>query len=286
MYREKILKNLQQVVEVPTILSTALEISRLTQDPYTPASRIEDIIRLDVALASKVLKIANSALYAANKRIISLNQAIMRLGFSEVRKIALSIAFINSFKALNINYEQYWLHAITTAYLSQSLVEITNCDMNDFSYDDVFSCALVHDIGILILDQYQTILYKKIFEISKNQKYELHFVENKLLGVTHAEVGAFIFRKWNLPEAMVESILYHHNPESAENYPVLTKLIFLANFIANNRGYHNGTGFFPSNIHDDIWLDLGITVEKISEIIDKVIENIDNAKSLLHLGGR
>jgi len=284
MYRISIIDKLKNIEEIPTMLTIALEIDRLTQDATTSAHQISEVIRLDPALTGKILKISNSALYAGTQRIVSLQQAIARLGFPEIRKISLSIAIINSFKNTFIDYEQFWLHSITTAYIATFLASKSKQKMPS---EELFSCALLHDVGVLILDQYFGGLYKKVFDIAVKKKFDLQIVEQKILGITHAEVGAILLKKWRLPEGIVDVVLNHHTPQNAkQDYHLEAEYVYIANFISNNRGIDNGTGFFPEMFYDDVWEDLQISVEDIPSIIESIASELENAQQLLKLGGR
>jgi len=281
MYKEKIIKRLSEIDEIPTMLTVAMEIDRLTQDSTTSVKHIGDIIKVDPALTGKVLKIANSPLYATTHRIISLQQAIGRLGFDEIRKISMSIAIINSFKHNYIDYEKFWVHSIATAYIS-SYIQKTG---NNFDIEQSFSSGLLHDVGIIILDQYFSDTYKKVFTIAEQKKYNLELVEEKILGINHAEVGAILLKKWRVPENVVDAVLCHHSPASSTIDPRLTKCVYMANFICNNRGIDNGTGFFPEGFYDDIWDELNLNIEEVDRMISEVKQNVEKAKQLLHLGG-
>ena len=283
MYKKMILSKLDGIQEIPTMLTVATEIDRLTNDPNSSADHIGNVIKNDPALTAKVLKIANSALFAGTQRIVSLNQAIARLGYAEIRRVTIAIAFLNSFKSLFVDYEKFWTHSITTAYIAQKLNELTKVNIPS---DRLFTGGLLHDIGILILDQYFTAVYKKIFDMSINKKYDLSIVEQKILGITHAEVGAFLLKKWNVPEQITDIICFHHNPQNAKISQRDTKLIYLANFIANNRGFDNGTGTFHEHFYDDIWIELRLSVEQVPEILESVQLDVDKAKQLLRLGGK
>lgn len=283
MYKNMIMSKLNNIQEVPTMLTVATEIDKLTNDPNSSADDISKIIKNDPALTAKVLKIANSALFAGTQRIVSLNQAVARLGYAEIRRVTIAIAFLNSFKSLFVDYEKFWLHSITTAYIASKLNELTKANV---SSDRLFTGGLLHDIGILILDQYFTSVYKKIFDMSINKKYDLSIVEQKILGTTHAEIGAFLLKKWNIPDQITDIIQFHHQPQNSLIAQRDTKLIYLANFIANNRGYDNGTGTFHEQFYDDIWMDLRLSVDQIPEIIESVQVDVEKAKQLLRLGGK
>jgi len=283
MYKKMIMTKLQGINEIPTMLTVATEIDRLTNDPNSSAEGVSNVIKNDPALTAKVLKIANSALFAGTQRIVSLNQAVARLGYGEIRRVTIAIAFLNSFKSLFVDYEKFWIHSITTAYIAQKLNELSKTNMPS---DRLFTGALLHDIGILILDQYFTTIYKKIFDMSINKKYDLSIVEQKILGITHAEVGALLLKKWNVPDQITDIIYYHHQPQNSKIAQRDTKIVYLANFIANNRGYDNGTGTFHEQFYDDIWMELRLSVEQVPEIIESVQNDVEKAKQLLKLGGK
>ena len=282
MYRKKILEKLKTIDEVPTMLSIALEIDKLTHDINASAKQISDIVRVDPALTGKVLKIANSPIYASTQRIVSLQQAIARLGLDELRRISISVAIINSFKTHYVDYKQFWIHSITVAYVSTYLREISN--VND-RLEELYSASILHDVGVIILDQYFTDVYKKVFDIAAKKQFNLELVEDKILGISHAEVGAFLMKKWNLPEAIIEPIRCHHHPQKAKSFINQTKILYLSNFICNNRGIDNGTNFFPNGFYNDIWEDLSLSIDEIDSIIEKVKDNVEKAKKLLKLGG-
>ncbi|MCD4651841.1 MAG: HDOD domain-containing protein [Candidatus Cloacimonetes bacterium] len=285
MYKTAILNTINSINEIPTMLSISLEVDRLARDPRSSATKISDIIRLDPALTGKVLKIANSAIYASARRIVSLQQAIARLGFVELRRIVMSIAIINSFNNYFINYEKFWLHSISTAYLA---VELNNRIGKRANESALYIGGLLHDVGILVLDQYFTQTYKKVFEIASNRRFDLQLVEQKILGISHADVGNFLLTKWKIPKDITNLVAFHHAPQKLldETNALSAKLVYLANIICNNRGIHNGTGFFPEGFYDDIWEELGLNVEDVDEIIASVEKRIETAKELLRLGGR
>lgn len=283
MYKKMIMDKLEKIHEIPTMLTVATEIDRLTNDPNSSVEQISNVIKNDPALTAKVLKISNSALFAGTQRIVSLSQAISRLGYAEIRRVTIAIAFLNSFKAFYVDYEKFWLHSITTAYIAVKLNELTKAKV---SSDKLFTGGILHDIGILVLDQYFTNIYRKVFDISINRNFELSIVEQKVLGVTHAEIGAFLLDRWNIPNQVTDIIQYHHQPQNSKIAQRDTKLIYLANFIANNRGYDNGTGTFPEHFYDDIWMELRLSAEDIPQIIEDVQVELDKAKQLLRLGGR
>ena len=267
MYRKMILDRLEQTLELPTSLAVSVEVQKLTSNPKSSVDQIANVLRNDPVLTANVLKLANSALFAQTKRIVSINQAISVLGLAEFGKITSTITFLNAFNSQFIDYNTYWLHSLATAFIANKLNSICRASVND---ERVFTGALLHDIGILILDNHFANLYKKVFEISHNNRFDLSRVESSILGINHAEVGAFMLKKWQLPSEIIDIIKNHHKPQFAEIVQTDAKLVYIADFIACNRGYDNGNETFLEGFYEDIWNDLGLTVEDIPEIIDSV----------------
>ena len=283
MYRKMILDRLEQTLELPTSLAVSVEVQRLASDPKSSIDLIANILRNDPVLTAKVLKLANSALFAQTRRIVSVNQAISVLGLAEFGKITSTITFLNAFKSQFVDYDTYWLHSLVTAFLANKINSICKASIND---ERVFTGALLHDIGILILDNHFTSLYKKVFEIAQNNKIDLSRVETSILGINHAEIGAFMLKKWQLPNEITDIIQNHHKPQFAKLVQIDTKLVYIADFIACNRGYDNGNEAFLEGFYEDIWDDLGLTVEDIPEIIDSIDDEVEKARQLLRLGGK
>ena len=282
MYKKMIISKLADIQELPTMFNVAIEVNKLTSEPSTSVYQIEHIIKNDLALTAKVLKLANSTVYGGTVRIISLNQAIARLGFKEINKMALAVSILNNFKPIYISYEKFWMHSIVTAYTAVKLNEYSETHEPS---ERLFTGALMHDIGILLFELHFPTLYKKVLDIVKSKNYELRYIEREILGITHSEIGSLLLKRWRIPEEITSMIQFHHTPFEAEISSRETKLIYLANYIANNRGYDNGASVFPDFFHDDIWFELGISTDDIPQIISEVNEDIEKAKEFLKIGG-
>ena len=281
MYKNKVIEILNSEIEVPTMLSISLQIDALSRDARSTADDISKIIRLDPALTGKVLRVANSSMYASVQRVVSLQQAIAKLGLNEIRRITISIAIINSFKNTNVDYERFWIHSITVAFIAEAIAARTN---NDRYKGEIYIAGLLHDIGVLIMDQYMTDIYNKVFNVAVKNKYDLQVVEGKILGITHAEVGGILLNKWKIPANVTNCVMCHHWPQEADpESSVISKIVYLANIIANNRGIHNGTGFFPQGFYDDIWEDIGLPIDQVADLIKSISDDLINANELLRL---
>lgn len=280
-FRNIIIKRLGRITEMPTLFESALEIDRLLQDYNTSIEKIVEVFSLDPALTTKALKIANSAAYASVSKVTDIKKVIARLGFDELRKIVLTVAVLQSFSTKYVDYQKFWMHSICVAFTAVHLHKLINPNKKSGL---LFSCGILHDIGVVMLDQHFPELYKKVFEMAAKNKTNLHEVEKKVLGIDSGEVGAMLLEQWGLPKSIVHVIGKCSSPELDDEENYNCKLLYLACFITNNRGIDNGTGFFPEGFNDRIWDELGLSVDSIQGIIEQVDKDVEAAKEIIKLG--
>jgi HD-like signal output (HDOD) protein/CheY-like chemotaxis protein len=201
---------LQQLPSVPTVY---FEMMSAMARPDVSASKIARIIERDTAMAAKTLQLVNSACFCLLRRISTVDQAVAYLGMDLVRDLSLTV---HMFAALEptamrsgFSFDTEQEHSLLTAKVVRRLVVSPRQARN------AFTAALLHDIGNLILAVCQTDNYKKVVQACKATSRPQHEVEAELLGVTHAEVGAYLLGLWGLPHSIVEAVAYHHNPSAA-----------------------------------------------------------------------
>lgn len=238
---EHVLKRIQTLPPLPT---SAMRVIALTRNPATSASELENVIAQDPALAAGMLRQANSAYYGYARRISSLQEAIVVLGFQAAQGLAMASAVAPLLKIQLVGYEieqdGLWKHSMLTAMASQSL-----CKKLKLPYGDVaFTAGLLHDIGKLVIAIY--VQEVGAFLIEKVALAKLSYVEleEKVIGYNHATVGGFLAKGWNLPEDLVAAISYHHDPTHAQIYEELASVIHVANGLASMLGVGGGVDSF------------------------------------------
>lgn len=223
---QRIIDKLKDIPTLPTVIHKIIEI---VDSPNTSATDLNKAISMDQALSAKVLKLVNSAFYGFPKKIETLTQAIVILGFNTVRSLALSISMVdflsNRGGRPHLNYAEFWKHSIGVSILARSLARKAFPQIAE----EAFVAGLLHDIGILILDQFLPGEYVKVFEAVQREKLPLYQVEKAVLGTTHSDVGRMLAAKWNLPDTLLYSIAYHHNPSPTREMFPITATIHAAN---------------------------------------------------------
>ena len=241
MQQETVQKVIDRLKDIPTLPTVIHKIIEIVDSPNTSATDLNKAIAMDQALSAKVLKLVNSAFYGFPKKIETLTQAIVILGFNTVRSLALSISmvdFLGSGKgSRQLIYEDYWKHSIATSILARAIAKKAFPPMAE----EAFVAGLLHDIGILILDQFVPTEFKKAVALMHEEKIPLYQAEQKALNITHAQVGRMLAVKWNLPDTLLYSISHHHEPSPARDYFPITAAIHAAN-IGVKLLHQGGTG--------------------------------------------
>src|SRR3989338_6144726 len=229
---------MQQLIEsieldqLPSLPQVLLRILRELNTETLQVSELSDCISQDTALTLKVLAVANSAAYRRQKQIISIEQGINMLGFKMVKTITVSASmqqFLSNLSGIvPLNFDSFWQHSLTTAFLSRMLAQSVGYP----NIEEAYIAGLLHDVGKLVLLVTRASLYKELFQ--RHSEDDSHVEEEaKLLGITHSEVGAMLAQHWNLEPLIVDAIRHHHDPvHDVRNASELVKIVFLANALS------------------------------------------------------
>ncbi len=186
----------------------ATKIVELTNDSNASFSELEKIINSDPVIVGKILKMANSSFYNLRREVSSMRRAILVLGTTMVRDIALSIAILDMFNTKNRSVSlAIWEHSVATSIAAKMIT-------NRFSYhldtEACFTSGLMHDLGKMILGKdprYMTIMQT----LSQHGPEEALIQEEETFGFNHSELGYVLADKWNFSEEIKYTINNHHN---------------------------------------------------------------------------
>lgn len=214
-------KALEDLPAMPGIIIRVLE---ETEKAEPSASVLESIISSDQAIASKVLRVVNSAYYGVQGRVSSVGQAVVILGTQQVRNLVLSAAAMTAIPARSASQydalRSFWTHSYATAVAAQLIAkykELPSVDM-----ETVFVGGLLHDVGRLFMLTHFPEFYDRAIHQAQQIGGGLEELEAQLFGVGHSEVGAAVASRWQLPEQLIEIIRFHEGPYTAQpSVPVM-----------------------------------------------------------------
>jgi putative nucleotidyltransferase with HDIG domain len=221
-------KRLNEVKDLPTVPPVLMKINEMLGDQGVSIDSLGRLIEADPAIALKVLRLVNSAFYGFRSEISSITHAVMILGFNTVRNAAISIAVIDAFRVRHhfkgFDLNGFWRHSIAVAVTGRHLAR----EGRFADPDNSFSAGLLHDVGKLML-QYLPDWFERVWSDMQEQNIGFHEAERRVIPAGHAEIGAFIAGRWQLPLCLSEAIRLHHEPRAEAAEPNLIRVVHLAN---------------------------------------------------------
>jgi HD-like signal output (HDOD) protein len=235
------------VTALPTLPEVVHNLLQRIEDPATSARDLGDLIAYDQAISSRLLKVANSAYYGRMSHVATVKQAIIVLGFDEVKSLALGIGVFSTLSASAehacFDRKEFWLHSIKCALAARIICE--QCTTIDRCV--AFTGGLLHDIGKIALDLVLSDRYDQIKTVMSSDELPLHAAEQKVLGFCHADAGGWLAERWKFPASLTEPIRWHHYPEQAPaDLLPLAATLHAADHICRTNGAESAAELFGS----------------------------------------
>jgi len=197
---------------LPSAPLAYVELTRMLNDERASASDVADVVEHDVAMAAKVLQLANSAFFGTGRTILQLSQAVTRLGMNNLRALTLSVGAFESFTpdepTPGFSISALQAHSTLVAQIARRVAPAPTAD-------DAFTAGMLHDVGQLILASQESEYLAQVIAVAQAEQRPLHEVEREARGSTHAELGAHLLDLWGIPHTIVEAVAYHHAPRAA-----------------------------------------------------------------------
>lgn len=206
-----ILEKIRSTDNLPSLPVVALEVLRLTRSDNASAAEIAQAIEYDPALASKILKVANSSLFGMPRQISSLRQAMTILGLRTVKVMALTFSLADAMQGKvpgAFDYQLFWRRSLTNAVAARLLAEHIHCPQPD----EVFVTALLCDVGMLAAFHADDATYRALLAEFESSHQQIHALEQRFFGADHQLFSSHLLDTWGLPERMVKAVASHHAP--------------------------------------------------------------------------
>ncbi len=222
----------KQLESLPPLPVTVAQVLSVVNNPESSANDLVKAILPDQSMCLAILKIANSALYGHQKKVSSLETAVMVLGFNEVQNIVLAKAAVQAIKPALKAWEEelkpFWEHAFTCGLAARIIGESINLPSGPF-----FVAGLFHDIGKLAMllglkERYD--IARHIGGFTTSEKLE---AEQKTFSFSHDQIGSRLFQRWQFPDSLAIALLYHHCPEKTQKMAGYPLVVQLADFLAH-----------------------------------------------------
>lgn len=261
--RKNIIRDIEKKVNTFTPFSPIMgKILKVIDNPSSSAMDIEKVIKFDQILASRVLRMANSAYYGYGGKISTISQAIVVLGLNTLRALLFTASASRVMNKRLFGYQlkegEFWQYSVLTAISSRILAEKVKYP----NIEEAFVAGLLHDIGMLIIDVHVRNNIKLIKEVKEEKSLPWYEAETEVLGINHSHVGRRLAETWNFPPLLVEALGYHHTPERASYNQNLVAIICVSAKVSTDLLEREKEVLFEPSLKE---IEKGINILKLSD---------------------
>ena len=226
---QRIEETLGHIEDLPTLPHIVVQLLDKMHQPDPQIEELADLVMTDQVLTGAMINIVNSAFWGLTREVTSIRESIVYLGLRQVENLIYSVSLTNTFEqdAPLLKRVRFWEHSFGVALCSRLIAQRLRYPDEEMAY----LAGLLHDIGEVILALYLYPTFEKVVEKIVKEGITFCDAEKSILGFDHADVGAWLVRRWNLPPGLPSVIAYHHNVQKATQDPLLVGMVRMADLI-------------------------------------------------------
>ena len=267
----------RQVRDLPALPETVMRVLRLSDDPKSSIADVGKALVSDQALAARVLKLANSAFYGASRRISTVSEAVVILGMRTTRNLVMATGCQDMLQNEVAGYclppGALLRHSLACASAAQALAQRTKYR----GMEEAFVAGLLHDIGKVVMNLYLRDQFIQVLIQVASGDLTYADAERAVFSFDHAEAGATLLERWNLPAPLVAAVRYHHAPLEAPGDSPLPCLVHVADAICMTLGVGLGLDGLAYMLQPEALAILQLTSEDFEEVAGQTCDMLSQA---------
>jgi HD-like signal output (HDOD) protein len=267
----------RNVTALATLPEITTQIISTVENPRSSAGQLHKIISHDPSLSARILKVVNSAFYGVSGQIGSVERAIVLLGLTAVKNIAVAASLGQLFRGaklgLDFSAKDLWTHCIAVGVTAREIAKKTKAA----NTDEYFLAGLIHDVGILVELQTWPEKIQIICSTVKSSDANFCDVERQILGVDHQALGKGLAEQWKFTRNCQLVAGFHHQPADLDEICPHVWAVHVADLLCcqNAQGFNlTGRG---REIDPAAFSKLGIDESVIEQVKASMAENISGA---------
>jgi diguanylate cyclase (GGDEF)-like protein len=280
---EHIMQRLRTCTNFPTPPPVAMQVLQLAQTPDIDLGKVADAVSADPAIAAKVMRIANSAMYARRRQSANLRQALITLGLNATLTLALSFTLVQALKKTStggFDFQAYWRRTVLSAAWGKLLAS----ELGRRDAEEIFLASLLQDLGMLVVFKLWPEVYDGIAPF-KIEHPRICQHEQNCIGTDHRAIGSALLRIWNMPANLVLAVQHSHDPSAAgvdgENKPFVRAVAMSGELSDVWLGARNDVTL--RRVGQQAHKYLGIQPHRLGEMFDLVREQLPVAEELFQM---
>jgi putative nucleotidyltransferase with HDIG domain len=255
---------------VPTLPRLFERVVAALEDPEVEFDNVAQLIEVDQALTSYVLRVANSAFYSGSASVARVSDALLMLGSVVTRSIVLSASI---FDPQAVRLRGFFEHSVGCAAAAGALCEVTKRG----NPEELAAAGLLHDIGKVVLYKELPDVFEEIVRRAMGEDRSFRAVEHEVLGTDHAEIAGWLMERWRFPPVLAEPIVFHHAPSRARVAHDETAIVHVANVLVRALAYGCGGDARIGTIDPAAWTRLALTPAMLDRALDGFEAHLDRA---------
>jgi putative nucleotidyltransferase with HDIG domain len=256
---------------LPTLPGIITKLNALSVNDKSSVQEMAHLVSSDQVLSARILKLANSPSYGFY-RVSTISNAMILLGVNVVKSLALSSSIFEIMEKNSVGLWEHSLGAGVAANIISRRLKLPECE-------EISTAALLHDIGKVIIRLNFGDDYRQLLALTEEDEVSMLEAEWKLLGMDHAEVGAWLAKSWFLPDKLIEPIACHHDVAAAASQRIKAAVVHFANILIKASGFgFSGDDFVPL-IQPVAWEKLGMTESLLTSIVEELEDKLIDTKN-------
>ncbi len=273
---------LKSIKTLPPFPATIQKVMALANDPDSSLTELVAVIRLDQAITANILRICNSSYFGLRMPVDNVNDAIVHMGKRNVLRAVMTSGLSRYFrttKGYDVKGGELWEHAVAVALMSQI------CAARISRPDDsrLFTAAVLHDIGKVVLGEFVHEAWRKIQELVENKKYSFLEAEEEVIGVNHAELGGEIALIWKFPDEILKAIAFHHRPDLLADGDAVPWIVYLANQLCHMMGIGVGADALAYRAVGDVAGRFDLKQRDLEDMMARLHQSLQGARELVSI---
>ena len=269
-----------QVKAFPGMPDTSAKLLKMLKDSEISAAQIEDVLKYDPGLTANIIKLTNSAYFGLPTKVSSVKQAIVLLGWRRLLQMVMTMCMSTVMKKSVPGYAlspgELWRHSVAVSIAAELVVDALKVP----GADEVFTAALLHDVGKLVMGDFvQDDLHQIEAMVAKGIAFEV--AEFIVLGTDHARIGARILEKWGFPDDLVNAVGWHHDPDNCDGDCTFSDIVHVANILGLMIGCGNSDNGIETAPSNSVTERLGFRPEHLESMAEQTLAGVNHLADIL-----
>ncbi|HTB33554.1 MAG TPA: HDOD domain-containing protein [bacterium] len=272
--------------DLPTLRASAQAVLAAVQRSDASLPEVAGLVQRDPALCARMLRMANSAFYPSVRKVSNIQLALSRMGLAEVRQLVLVTSVLEAFSGVaeRMDWEGYWQHCFAAGIAARELAhpfKLLPTEQSSLGENPYFVAGLLHHLGILVEFLREPDRFNRARQWALDHGAPLAEGELKVFGFTHAEIGAALLGRWNLPEDVVHATLFHHDPNGYTGpHQRAVQAVHLAAMLCHELGTGRSYEGMAPWFSEKSYYALGWTMDTLPELKSRTLDSLSRAAVL------